>query len=62
MVRFTTRIGRADRLEPSRLRAALEVNHRMPVGCLAIEGDFLVLTETRPLRTTTPETSGEAVG
>lgn len=61
MVRYTTRIGKAARLEGSRLRAALELNSRLPHGCLAVESDHLVLTETRPLGTTTPETSGNAI-
>jgi hypothetical protein len=61
MVRFTTRIGPADRLEPSRLHSALELNLRLPHGCLAIDGEHLVLTLTRPLRTTTAETTGAAV-
>jgi hypothetical protein len=61
MVRFTTRIGNVLKLDGGRLRAALEVNFRLPYGCLAADGDQLVLTETRPLRTTTAESSGEAV-
>jgi hypothetical protein len=61
MVRYTTRIGKATGLEGPRLRAALELNSRLPHGCLAVEGDHLVLTETRPLGTTTPETSGIAI-
>ncbi len=62
MVRYTTRIGKAAALEGARMRAALEVNYRLPHGCLAIDGDQLVLTATRPLAATTPETSGEAIG
>lgn len=61
MVRFTTRIGKVGTLEGPRLRAALELNLRLPHGCLAVDGDHLVMTETRPLRTTTPETSGDAI-
>lgn len=61
MVRFTTQIGPADRLEPSRLRSALELNLRLPHGCLAIAGGHLVMTLTRPLKTTTAETSGHAI-
>jgi hypothetical protein len=61
MVRFTTRIGKTDRLEESRLRSALKLNLRMPHGCLAVDGTHLVMTETRPLRTTTPETTGDAL-
>jgi len=61
MVRFTTRIGPADRLESSRLRSALELNFRLPHGCLAVDGGHLVMTDTRPLKTTTPQTSGDAI-
>ena len=61
MVRFTTRIGKTDRLEPGRMRAALKLNLRMPHGCLAVDGTQLVMTETRPLKTSTPETTGDAL-
>ena len=61
MVRFVTRIGPADRLDAARLRSALQLNLRLPYGCLAVDGDVLVMTETRPLRTTTPETAGDAL-
>ncbi|HLY73131.1 MAG TPA: hypothetical protein VKU80_03345 [Planctomycetota bacterium] len=61
MVRFTTRIGPADRLEPTRLRAALELNARLPHGCLAVDAGHLVMTSTRFLGTTTAETSATAV-
>jgi hypothetical protein len=61
MLRFTTRIGKADRLEPERMRAALQLNLRMPHGCLAVDGAQLVMTETRPLKISTPETTGDAL-
>jgi hypothetical protein len=61
MVRFTTRIGKAAGLGEARTRAALELNLRLPHGCLALDGDHLVMTATRPLRTTTPATSGDAI-
>jgi hypothetical protein len=61
MVRFTTRIGKTDRLEEARLRSALKLNLRMPHGCLAVDGTQLVMTETRPLQTSTPETAGDAL-
>ena len=61
MLRFTTRIGGADRLEPDRQRAALQLNLRLPHGCLALDGDQLVMTATRPLKTSTPETTGDAL-
>jgi hypothetical protein len=61
MLRFTTAIGRTDKLEPERMRAALKLNLRLPHGCLAVDGTQLVMTETRPLRTSTPETTGDAL-
>lgn len=61
LLRFTTQIGPAERLDARRLRSALELNVRLPHGCLAVDGGHLVMTDTRPLRTTTPETSGNAI-
>lgn len=61
MLRFTTRIGKTDRLEAARMRSALKINLRMPHGCLAVDGTQLVMTETRPLKTSTPETTGDAL-
>ena len=79
MLRFTTRIGKADLLDPARMRSALEalvdvvlgepermrsalqLNLRLPHGCLALDGDQLVMTATRPLKTSTPETTGDAL-
>ncbi len=61
MVRFTTRIGPIDQLESTRLRSALELNLRLPHGCLATDGVHLVMTATRPLQTTTAQTSADAV-
>ena len=61
MLRFTTRIGKTDRLEAARMRTALKLNLRMPHGCLAVDGTQLVMTETRPLKTSTPETTGDAL-
>ena len=61
MLRFTTRIGKTDRLDASRLVSALKLNLRMPHGCLAVDGTQLVMTETRPLKTSTPETTGDAL-
>ena len=61
MLRFTTGIGKTDRLEPERMRAALQLNLRLPHGCLAVDGTQLVMTETRPLKTSTPETTGDAL-
>ncbi len=31
------------------------------VLCLAVDGGHLVMTDTRPLKTTTPQTSGDAI-
>jgi hypothetical protein len=61
LVRYTTRVGNLGTLKEARLRAALELNFRLAHGCLASDGESLVLTETRPLATTTPATSGDAV-
>lgn len=61
MVRLTSRIGSAKVLDARRLKSALELNFRIPTGSLAIDGEDLVMTDTRPLKTTTPETSGSAV-
>lgn len=61
MVRYTSVVGEASALDGTRTRAALELNAKMPHGCLAVEGGSLVLTATRPLKTTTPETSAQAV-
>lgn len=60
-VRFTSVVGPAAKLDAGRIRSALEINARLPQGCLALDGDNLVLTETRPLGTTTPATSAAAV-
>jgi hypothetical protein len=61
MVRYLSKIGGVDKIDDQRTRMALELNSKLPHGCLAIEGGFLVFTETRPLRTTTPESSAVAV-
>ena len=61
MVRYLSRIGSADKIDDQRTRMALELNSKLPHGCLAIENGYLVFTETRPLRTTTPESSAVAV-
>lgn len=61
MVRFTTRIGPADRLEATRLRSALELNYRLPHGCLAVEGGHLVMTETESLQHTTAPSAATVV-
>lgn len=59
-VRFTSVIGKADGLDAHRLRSALELNARLPYGCLAVLDGDLVMTDTRPLRTTTSKTSAQA--
>lgn len=61
MVRYTSMIGDAGKVDDRRARMALELNAKMPHGCLAIEGGHLVVTATRPLKTTTPESSAVAV-
>jgi hypothetical protein len=60
-VRFMSVVGPSSKLDAGRIRAALEINARLPQGCLAIDGENLVLTETRPLTTTTPATSAAAI-
>jgi hypothetical protein len=59
-IRFTTRIGKVAGLGESRFKAALEVNMRLPHGCLAVDGDHMVLTEAR--RADAAAGSAEAVG
>ena len=59
-VRFTSVIGKADALDALRMRSALELNARLPHGCLAVQDGELVMTDTRPLRTTTAKTSAQA--
>ena len=61
MVRYTSVIGGAESVDDQRSRTALELNARLPHGCLALADGHLVVTETRPLKTTTPETSAMAV-
>ena len=61
MVRFLSRVGGAAKLDAARLRTALELNGRFPTGCLAIESNALVMTDTRPLATTTAASSSAAV-
>ena len=61
MARFTTTVGKTDALGGRPLRVALEINARIPHGCLGIDGEYLVMTDTRPLRTTTPETSAHSI-
>ena len=61
MVRFTSRVGAASKLDPARCRIALELNGKFPTGCLAIDDTSLIMTDTRPLGTTTPESSARAV-
>lgn len=61
MVRYTSMIGDSESVDDRRARMALELNAKMPHGCLAIEGGHLLVTETRPLKTTTPESSAAAV-
>jgi hypothetical protein len=57
MVRFTSRVGDAGKIDGNRAKMALELNFKMPHGSMATDRGLLVLTDTRPLRTTTPESS-----
>lgn len=61
MVRFTTEVGPAEKLDATRCRSALELNGRFPTGSLAIAGESLVMTDTRPLQSTTAESSARAI-
>ena len=61
MVRFTSRIGDAGKIDGGRALAALELNFKMPHGSMATDRGLLVLTDTRPLRTTTPESSTQVI-
>ena len=61
MVRFTSSVGSSKSLDGERCRTALELNGRFPTGCLAIDEEALIMTDTRPLKTTTPESSARAV-
>ena len=61
MVRFTTVVGSQEKLDATRVRTALELNSKLPHGCLALEEGNLILTGTRPLDTTTPATSAAAI-
>ena len=57
MVRFTSRVGDSGKIDGERAKSALEFNFKMPHGSLATDRGLLVLTDTRPLQTTTPEAS-----
>jgi hypothetical protein len=61
MVRYTSRIGDANKVDGERAKKALELNFKMPHGSMATDRGLLVLTDTRPLRTTTPESSAQAI-
>lgn len=54
-VRFTTRVGARERISSGRLEKALELNCRLPHGCLGIDAGFLVMTESLSLAAATPE-------
>lgn len=61
LVRFTSVVGKKSDLTPERYEKALELNFHLPYGHLAIDGADVVITETRPLKTTTADTSGQAI-
>jgi hypothetical protein len=61
MARFTSRIGDAGKIDGSQALKALELNFKMATGSMATDRGLLVLTDTRPLRTTTPEASTQAI-
>jgi hypothetical protein len=61
VARLWTRIGSISALNEKRLAASLQVNFRLPYGCLAIDRDTLVLTDTHKLEGwTAPEAAATA--
>src|SRR5688572_11285521 len=61
MVRFTSKVGDSGKVDGDRAKKALELNFKMAHGCMAIDRGTLVFTDTRPLRTTTTDSSGLVV-
>jgi len=54
-VRFTAGIGSAEQMEIARASSALALNAHLAFGAVAIQSNELVLTETQPLGTITPQ-------
>ena len=54
MVRFRTVIGSTERIRPTRLHFALEMNYQLPHGCLAVKNDELVMVDTLILEDADP--------
>lgn len=61
LVRFTSKVGDAGKIDGDRAKTALQLNFKMPHGSMAIDREILVFTDTNPLRLTTPEASGQVV-
>jgi hypothetical protein len=61
IVRFTSKVGDSGKIDGDRAKSALQLNFKMPHGCMAIDREILVFTDTAPLRLTTPEASGQVV-
>lgn len=54
-VRFTAAIGTAGNVEIARASSALALNYHLAFGAVATHNNDLVLTETQPLGTVTPQ-------
>ena len=54
MVRFRTVIGSTERIRPTRLHFALEMNYQLPHGRLAVKNDELVMVDTLILEDADP--------
>jgi hypothetical protein len=61
MVRFTSKVGESAKIDGDRAKTAMELNFKMPHGCMAIDRGMLVFTDTAPFRTATPEASAQVV-
>lgn len=61
LVRFTSKVGDSGKIDGDRAKTALQLNFKMPHGCMAIDREILVFTDTAPIRLTTPEASGQVV-
>lgn len=61
LIRIVSTVGPRKGLDPDRISQALSLNLHLPYGCLALTESDLVMTETRPLKTTTPTTTGDAI-
>jgi hypothetical protein len=62
LVRIVSTVGPKGKLNPEQLVRALSLNFHLPYGRLAVTHEDLVITDTRPLRTTTARTMVDAIG